>query len=190
MAGNAAETRRRLLEAATAEFAEHGIAGARTDRIASAAGCNKALVFHYFGNKDGLFDAVFDTAVVQPVCNEPIDAADLAEYAGRVYDRYTADPARARLATWYQLERGGSGTLLTAIVQNVEEKTDAIAQAQQTGKVSAHMAPADLLGVVLHMATLWSSMGPELAAQSDQDTGHRRQVVVDTVTALLIGGSN
>ena len=90
MAGKAVETRRRLLEAATAEFAERGIAGARTDRIAAVAGCNKALIFHYFTSKDALFDAVFNAVVVEPVCNEPIDAENLPEYAGRVYDSYIA----------------------------------------------------------------------------------------------------
>ncbi|MFD3458043.1 TetR family transcriptional regulator [Streptomyces sp. NPDC058691] len=185
MAGNAAETRSRLLEAATAEFAERGIAGARTDRIAAAAGCNKALIFHYFTSKDALFDVVFNAAVVEPVCNEPIDAENLAEYAGRVYDSYTANPARARLATWYQLERADTGTLLEAITQNVQEKATAIAEAQKSGQVSSHLASMDLLAVVLHMAMLWSSTGPELEALSDKDTSHRRQVVVAAVAALL-----
>jgi AcrR family transcriptional regulator len=185
MAGKAVETRRRLLEAATAEFAERGIAGARTDRIAAVAGCNKALIFHYFTSKDALFDAVFNAVVVEPVCNEPIDAENLPEYAGRVYDSYIANPARARLATWYQLERAGTGILLEAITRNVQEKVTAIAEAQESGHVPSHLAPIDLLAVVLHMAMLWSSIGPELEALSDKDTSHRRQVVVDAVAALL-----
>ncbi|HEY3483203.1 MAG TPA: TetR family transcriptional regulator, partial [Streptomyces sp.] len=49
---DAAETKRRLLAAATEEFAERGIAGARVDRIAAAAGCNKAMIYSYFGSKD------------------------------------------------------------------------------------------------------------------------------------------
>ena len=47
----------RILDAATAEFSARGIAGARVDRIADAAACNKALLYSYFGNKDQLFDA-------------------------------------------------------------------------------------------------------------------------------------
>src|SRR3569833_4688357 len=52
-------TRDRILEAATREFAEHGIAGARIERIVSAARTNKAQLYAYIGNKDGLFDAIF-----------------------------------------------------------------------------------------------------------------------------------
>ena len=53
-----AATSRRILDAAAEEFAERGIAGARVDRIISAAQTNKAQLYGYFGSKDGLFDAV------------------------------------------------------------------------------------------------------------------------------------
>lgn len=52
-------TRRRLLDAATAEFAAYGIAGARVDRIVADARTNKAQMYGYYESKDGLFDAVF-----------------------------------------------------------------------------------------------------------------------------------
>src|SRR5688500_479311 len=54
-----AATRQRILDVATQEFAEHGIAGARIERIVAAARTNKAQLYGYFGSKDGLFDAIF-----------------------------------------------------------------------------------------------------------------------------------
>ncbi|WP_460768999.1 TetR/AcrR family transcriptional regulator [Mariniluteicoccus flavus] len=48
-----------LLDAAEHEFAEHGFAGARVDRLAARAGCNKALIFQRFGDKEGIYTAVF-----------------------------------------------------------------------------------------------------------------------------------
>ena len=63
MVGDAQATQRRLLEAAAQEFAARGIAGARVDRIAEAARSNKAQIYHYFGSKDELFDAVFNSLV-------------------------------------------------------------------------------------------------------------------------------
>ena len=51
---NAAETRRRILEAATAELAAKGYDGARLGTIARAAGVQQALIHHYFGDKEGL----------------------------------------------------------------------------------------------------------------------------------------
>ncbi|MFZ1908100.1 MAG: helix-turn-helix domain-containing protein, partial [Burkholderiales bacterium] len=43
--------RQRILEAATADFARHGLAGARVDRIAARAGANKRMLYYYFGSK-------------------------------------------------------------------------------------------------------------------------------------------
>src|SRR5882757_765301 len=105
MVGDAEATRKRLLEAALKEFGAFGIAGARVDRIAAEAASNKAQIYHYFGSKDGLFDAVFNQLVVRMLAEAPIDATDLPEYAGRLFDEYEKHPEVQRLATWYRLER-------------------------------------------------------------------------------------
>jgi len=46
-----AATKGRLLAAGHEEFAAHGIAGARIDRIEAAAKANRSLIYSYFGNK-------------------------------------------------------------------------------------------------------------------------------------------
>jgi AcrR family transcriptional regulator len=56
------ENRSRILDAATAEFARNGLGGARVDRIATAAGTNKRMLYYYFGNKEALFTAVLEAA--------------------------------------------------------------------------------------------------------------------------------
>src|SRR6185369_14555764 len=58
-------TRERLLDAAEREFATQGFAGARLRGIAGAAGVQPALIHHYFADKDGLYRAVLDRALVQ-----------------------------------------------------------------------------------------------------------------------------
>ena len=54
------KSRTRILQAARVEFARHGLGGARVDQIAKAAGINKRMLYHYFGNKDDLFSAVLE----------------------------------------------------------------------------------------------------------------------------------
>jgi AcrR family transcriptional regulator len=49
-----------ILGAARDEFAEHGLGGARVDRIAARAGVDKRLLYYYFANKDALFLAVLE----------------------------------------------------------------------------------------------------------------------------------
>lgn len=53
-------TRASILSAATQEFAAKGLEGARTDDIARRSGANKRMIYHYFGSKDGLFQAVLE----------------------------------------------------------------------------------------------------------------------------------
>jgi TetR/AcrR family transcriptional regulator len=53
-------SRESILRAAERIFAEAGLAGARTDGIAAAAGVNKALLYYYFKSKDALYVAVLE----------------------------------------------------------------------------------------------------------------------------------
>ncbi len=53
-------SRRAILEAALAEFARYGFGGARVSRIAEAAGVNKRMLYHYFGNKEALYLAALE----------------------------------------------------------------------------------------------------------------------------------
>jgi TetR/AcrR family transcriptional regulator len=55
---DSAETKAVILKAAERIYAENGLAGARTDAIAAAAGVNKALLYYYFKSKEGLYQAV------------------------------------------------------------------------------------------------------------------------------------
>lgn len=54
------ETRTAILAAASEIFAKKGLAGARTDSIAAAAGINKAMLYYYFKSKEGLYEAVVE----------------------------------------------------------------------------------------------------------------------------------
>ncbi|HTU41532.1 MAG TPA: helix-turn-helix domain-containing protein, partial [Candidatus Aquilonibacter sp.] len=60
--GQPEESRAAILHAAAREFAEQGIAGARTDSIARTARVNKALLYYYFKDKETLYGAVLDNA--------------------------------------------------------------------------------------------------------------------------------
>jgi AcrR family transcriptional regulator len=55
-------TRKRILAAATVEFARKGLGGARVDEIALRSKSNKRMIYHYFGSKEELFTAVLEAA--------------------------------------------------------------------------------------------------------------------------------
>ncbi|MDR6170551.1 TetR family transcriptional regulator [Curtobacterium sp. SORGH_AS_0776] len=188
MPRDADATRARLLVAARDEFAAVGIAGARVDRIAAAAASNKAQIYHYFGSKDGLFDAVFDAMVAETLDEVTIDADDLPEYAGRLHDSYAHRPWVQRLATWYRLERGDTSHPIDAVVQSNAAKLRAIEDAQRDGRLPTTFSAAELLGIVIHTAALWSGATPEYARLTDAvAAARRREVVVATVAAVVRG---
>jgi TetR/AcrR family transcriptional regulator len=64
-ADRADQTRARILDAATREFSGNGLAGARTERIAEAAGVNKALIYYYFRSKEALYDEALEAVAAR-----------------------------------------------------------------------------------------------------------------------------
>ena len=169
-------TRRRLLDAATAEFSRTGIAGARVDRIADAAGANKAQIYAWFSSKDGLFDAVFREHLALIVDLVPFDARDLPGYAVRLYDAYLERPSVILLATWARLERVPTGDLLTAAAEDVAVKLDAVRAAQADGVIDPGMDPADVYSLVISLSMTWSPAATVIAAAPDDDAAdHERR---------------
>lgn len=179
--------RAQLLEASRDEFAASGLAGARLERITAAASSNKAQVFHYFGSKEGLFDALVEQTVADTFDRVPLDVDDLARFAGGLHDLWTERPWAARLMTWHRLERGAAAPLEALVERNTAMIAE-VERAQRAGVLPRTHRPAVLLGLVLHTAAFWSDAAPEYAALTTAVVpARRRQVVVDAVTALLGG---
>ncbi|MDX3853697.1 TetR family transcriptional regulator [Streptomyces sp. AK02-01A] len=186
MAGNAQATRERLIKAATQEFAAHGIAGGRVERIANAARSNKAQIYHYFGSKEALFDAVFEALVVKATQEILMDPGDLPGYAGRLFDGYEELPEVSRLAAWYRLERAERHQPIQSIISSSLDKIDAIERAQKSGLVPDRFTATELLTLVLTLAATWTAQTPEyhyVAGKGSRD--QRRKLVTDSVAALL-----
>jgi AcrR family transcriptional regulator len=171
--------RQRLLEAGLAEFAEHGIAGARMDRIAKLAGCSAGLVYSYFENKEGLFEAVFVAIAERTVAEIAITPHDLPEYAGRLFDSHEAHPEFVRLVTWHQLERS---VRIPVVAEANCVKANAIRSAQDDGLVANRFDAAELLVMVFTLSAMWAAEPP---AASAAVRAHRRATVVAAVRRLV-----
>lgn len=173
---DAADTRRRILAAATAEFASYGIAGARVDRIADQAQTSKAQIYAYIGDKLRLFDAVFEQRAAAVIEAAPF-TTDLAEYAVRLHDVAEEQPALIRLMMWARLE----GVESPLDMDQAREKEKAIAEAQAQGTLDAAVRPGDVLALVLHTALTWSAVGmfpaPPQAGDRDRHRAALRHVI-------------
>lgn len=76
LSARAAATRQRLLDAALAEFAAKGLAGARVDEIAARAGANKRMLYAHFGSKEELWLVVLERAYAAKRAEERALAVD------------------------------------------------------------------------------------------------------------------
>ena len=184
-----AATRRRLLEAGKREFAERGLAGARFDEIAIAAGHAKGTIYNYFDSKEALF-----FSIVEEWCSLLSDAVGVrVEATGR--DRVLAiaaldveiarrDPDLARVVVQQMPALGTShrAAAEAAIAPGLGLLADAIATGVASGEFRSDHAPAVLARLFLAALSSFEleALGPDSAVELDH--------VVDLVDRHFLSG--
>jgi AcrR family transcriptional regulator len=193
MAYDAEDTRRRIFDAAAAEFAGHGLAGARVDRIATAARANKQAIYLYYGSKEKLFAAVLRAKLEEVRVSVSIDPGAVAESAGQMFDWYAEHPELIRLLLWEALEAGGEpGESERERRDGFREKVHHLAEAG----VARHLpqdarvrAAQDLLFTVMGLIA-WNFAVPSMCrAVLDEETdraalARRRETVIEAARRL------
>jgi AcrR family transcriptional regulator len=187
--GNAEATRERILEAATAEFSAFGIAGARVDRIAKTAVCNKNLIYIYFESKETLFNTVLQKQLLRAYEEVAFTPDDLPTYAARLFDFAMAHPDLYRLLAWFNLEQTGMSSAERSAVKTA--KIDALKKAQKAGHVGTAFPPGFLLTAIMSIATAWTAANP-FGSTIDPDASKKpdalRRNVADAVRLLAQSG--
>jgi AcrR family transcriptional regulator len=187
-AGNAEATKALILEAAMAEFSAYGIAGARVDRIAKTAGCNKNLIYIYFDNKETLFTTVLEQHLQRVYDELAFTPDDLPGYATRVFDFAMAHPDLMRLMAWSSLELRPDA--VPARNDAHLPKLAALAAAQDAGTLSSAFPPEFLLTTTMVLATAWSAVspfGPSLAPGAADRPAALREHIADAVRRITTG---
>ncbi|MDT0320422.1 TetR family transcriptional regulator [Streptomyces millisiae] len=185
MPPDATETKRRLMKAAVDEFAAYGLAGARIDRIADAAQANKRSIYMHFGTKEELFDKVVAESMTELAAAVSIDAGNLPDYAGELYDRLEQRPHVRRLYLWAGLERQQP---IDAEVEEYRRNVTAIEAAQEAGRVRADIPPPELMAMVIALVISWDTASWSLKAlrtETGQDSSGERRAAVVTAVATL-----
>jgi AcrR family transcriptional regulator len=154
---NAEATQERILEAALAEFSAYGIAGARVDRIAKTAKCNKNLIYIYFEDKENLFATVLHKHLLRIHEEYPFTPDDLPAYAAKVFDFAMSNPDLMRLMTWSALENAKASV---ERAKSLDMKVAALTKAQDAGHVGAVFSPDFLMIAIMSIATAWSAGSP------------------------------
>ncbi|MCU1644315.1 MAG: putative transcriptional regulator, TetR family [Nocardia sp.] len=171
MAYDSTATKERILAAASTEFAEYGVAGARVDRIAANAQANKRAIYDYFGDKKALFAAVLENLMTELAEAVSPSDGDLGTYAGLLFDYHRAHPEAMRLLLWEALEMGDNP------VPDEEARTHHYANKIEAAKATFspdHPDPNSLMFFTLGLVG-WSLAMPQvrrmmLGPNSDLDT--------------------
>ncbi|TCO58521.1 TetR family transcriptional regulator [Actinocrispum wychmicini] len=170
-------TKERILAAATTEFAEFGVAGARIDRIAANAEANKRAIYDYFGDKDALFAAVLERQMVQCAEVVPVNGGDMADYARRLMDYHAAHPEALRLLLWEALEFRGEQ--VPAEETRRAKYGKRVAAIGETGGIDPRVLMFFTLGLVN-----WGSAVPQLRRMILGDD-HAANSLQDAVAAAV-----
>jgi AcrR family transcriptional regulator len=186
------ERPRQILLAAIEEFAEHGIAGAKLDNIATRAGLSKGTIYLYFASKEDLFKAVVRDVVVPRIVE-----VEQAVPAGEPRDQLKA---YLRLH-WEQFATGGHAGWVRLVLTELHKHpdlsafyiaeistanrllADILSRGMDAGafrRMSPHVAVSMIKAVSL-MHVLWSQMpaSPAMAAS-------KPRVTIDDITDFVL----
>lgn len=146
------QTRARILDAAIRQFSDNGLAGARTERIAEAAGVNKALLYYYFSSKEALYSAAIE-AVAEGVQATTVAVLDADASAGERFliivlsnfDRIYSNPGFANLMQqeMMRLHRGEENALALLAEKHFGPLWLRVREVVEKGILEGELIPAD-----------------------------------------------
>ena len=197
-ADDSVDRRSWILDAAVDEFGERGFAGARVDSIAERAGANKQLIYYYFKNKAGLYDAVLEYLMSQTrrqwMATGEVCASD---FYHTLVDRGTNGSAWYRFLAWEALERGGHDILRAE--QRSRElaalATNRVKKAQADGVISSDF-DSEMLTLALVAMAIVPHMLPQLSklisgkSPGDAKFIKRQHELTDQIFARLSSTGN
>lgn len=201
--GKPEQSRAAILNAAIDEFAEHGIAGARTDAIARAARVNKALLYYYFTDKEAIYQAVLDhvfsglrdTVVPMLEGNLP-PRQKLLNYLGAYFDYIAANPRFPRVVQGEWIRSGSDriGQMKRVAQTYFRPIYQKLGEVLREGIAAGEFRPIDPMHFVPSMVAIivfYFSAAPVIKTLmkfdplAPQQIAARRAFVLDFISAAL-----
>ena len=201
--GQPEESRAAILHAAAQEFAEHGIAGARTDAIARQAKVNKALLYYYFKDKETLYGAVLDHAfsglkstVFHVLDGDESPREKFLNYVGTYFDFVAANQVYPKLMQREMMRaRQGQSPHIEKVIKNYLQPIFLrVSELLRKGIAEGEFRPIDPVHFVpsmISMIVFYFSSAPVMQRivhfnpLSPERIAERRAAVLDFVSAAL-----
>ncbi|HVM60319.1 MAG TPA: TetR/AcrR family transcriptional regulator [Verrucomicrobiae bacterium] len=193
--GRADRTRAAILAAAERVFAESGLAGARTDAIAAAAGVNKALLYYYFQSKERLYEAVmehhlqeFNRVALEVLAAPGSPPTILLQYVNLHFDFVSARHRQARL--FQQMMIGGGQPMQRLVRKYFTPRSRALRNLLERGirsgdfrRVDPFQTAVSIVGLIVFYfsaAQVLQWLG-HADAYSKTNLQHRKQEVLEFI---------
>lgn len=201
--GQPEESRAAILKAAAYEFAELGIAGARTDVIAREARVNKALLYYYFKDKETLYGAVLDDAfsglknsVFQILDADLPPREKILAYAGTYFDFIASNQLYPRLMQREMMRaREGQSPHIDKVIKTyIQPIFLRVSEVLRLGVAEGHFRPvnpAHFVQSIVAMIVFYFSSAPMMQKivgfnpLTPERIAERRASLLDFISAAL-----
>jgi TetR/AcrR family transcriptional regulator len=200
--GRPEESRAAILKAAVREFAEEGVAGARTEAIARSAGVNKALLYYYFKDKEALYGAVLDqvfggvrAAIHDALSQELSPREKLASYVCAHFDYIASNPLYPRIVQAEFLRAGRDPSRLQRIAKEyfrpVFLEISALLKAGAQNGDFRQVDPVHFIPSMISVVVFYFNTAPIMKLMTGSDPmsparlAERRAAVLDFISAAL-----
>ena len=206
--GRPEQTRAAILAASLREFAQEGVAGARTDAIARAARVNKALLYYYFKDKETLYGAVLDQVFgglaerVHGALDSDLGPREkYLAYVGAHFDYIAGNPVLPRIAQreWMSAGRNASPHLKRIVQRYLRPIFLRVSQVLREGAATGEFRAVDPVQFVpstVAIVVSYFANAPLLAMMAPGDplsperVAARRAALLDFVSAALFADHN
>jgi TetR/AcrR family transcriptional regulator len=199
-------TRERIKAAASREFIDKGLDGARMQAIAERAGANKAMIYYYFHSKEELYSAIIRDAFAElfrlfenigPM--DSIDAKDLITQVVHFHFQFFAE--NPHIPVLLAREMHGKAGIASGVFREVFEKVqsrtmpgvlDCLVRARKTGAIR-RVDPVQTVWNIVAMNIFYfiakpvlGILWPDLGADEERLIDRREKAVVDLVLHGLL----
>jgi TetR/AcrR family transcriptional regulator len=190
---NPQQTQQRILEAALQEFSAKGFAGARVDVIARRARINKRMLYHYFGDKEGLFREVLRRKIAERAAWLASAPEEPSERLPVWFQLACRDREWVQLLEWEALQWGEKKVIDEERRQeSVGRAVERVRQQQAKGLLDPGLDPGQLLLSMMAL-TAYPVAFPQLArlatglSVSDEKFQKQREAFLRQFALLLQG---
>lgn len=197
-AKNATNSAQRILQEAELLFAQCGFEGTRVDEIAKMAGINKRMIYHHYGSKEGLYQAVLEKNLMpilqlsNELLKEDLHPAQMYErLLNKYFDFLSEHRVYVRLVGWEVCSEGNHLQTIALRRQAFDQVVDYFELAQHRGQMRPDLCPRALVTVGITLCfTYFAQMrfiqgfSPEDLECPEQHRDWKRSVL-----ALILKGS-